>query len=216
VSAMAAPVRVIIADDHALFRQGLTSMFARLYPEVSVVAEIECASEIGPALTSTRCDVLLLDLQMDDHNVLADIRSFARLVRVVVVTASQRPEDALAALQAGARAVVFKRFAVETLMEALRAVAEGHVWMPPALQTELTARMLGTVSKTLTSRERQIVRLVGLGFHNAEIAERLRISEVTVKTHLNNVFRKLDLRDRVGVTLYAIRTGLIGIHEQAE
>jgi len=119
-------------------------------------------------------------------------------------------------LQAGARAVVFKRFAVETLMEALRAVAEGHVWMPPALQTELTARMLGTVSKTLTSRERQIVRLVGLGFHNAEIAERLRISEVTVKTHLNNVFRKLDLRDRVGVTLYAIRTGLIGIHEQAE
>src|SRR5437762_10127998 len=80
---------------------------------------------------------------------------FARLVRVVVVTASQRPEDALAALQAGARAVVFKRFAVETLMEALRAVAEGHVWMPPALQTELTARMLGTVSKTLTSRSEE-------------------------------------------------------------
>ena len=213
---MPSSIRVIVADDHALFRQGLTSMFDRLHPEVSVVAEVERASEIGPALTRTPCDVLLLDLQMDDHNVLADIPSFARLVQVVVVTASQRPDDALAAVQAGARAIVFKRFAVETLMEALRVVLEGHVWMPPPLQREMTARMIGPGPRTLTSRERQIVRLVGLGFHNPEIAERLCISEVTVKSHLNRVFHKLELRDRVAITRYAIRTGLIGVHDNAE
>jgi len=213
---MPASLRVIIADDHVLFRQGLKSMLVKLHPEVSVVAEVERASEIAPALARTPCDLLLLDLQMEDRNALADIRSFARRARVVVVTASQRPEEALAALRAGARAVVFKRFAVETLMEAVRAVMEGHVWMPPALQSQMTAQMFEPAGKALTSREREIVRLVGLGFHNPEIAQRLSISEVTVKSHLNNVFHKLQIRDRVGLTLYAIRLGLIGIHEKAQ
>jgi DNA-binding NarL/FixJ family response regulator len=213
---MPASLRVIIADDHALFRQGLKSMLVKLHPEVSVVAEVERASEIAPALARTPCDLLLLDLQMEDRNALADIRSFARRARVVVVTASQRSEEALAALHAGARAVVFKRFAVETLMEAVRAVMEGHVWMPPALQSQMTAQMFEPAAKALTSREREIVRLVGLGFHNPEIAQRLSISEVTVKSHLNNVFHKLQIRDRVGLTLYAIRLGLIGIHEKAQ
>lgn len=209
------PLRVIIADDHVLFRQGLRSMLTKLHPEVTVVGEVDSVGEVAPALARTPCDILLLDLQMD-RNALADIGGFARRVRVVVVTASQDPAEALAALRAGARAVVFKRFAVETLMEALRAVREGHIWMPPALQTELAARLLEPDAKALTSRERDIVRLVALGFHNLEIAKRLSISEVTVKTHLNNVFHKLDVRDRVGLSLYAIRLGLIGIHEKAQ
>ena len=213
---MPASLRVIIADDHVLFRQGLKSMLVKLHPEVSVVAEVERASEIAPALARTPCDLLLLDLQMEDRNALADIRSFARRARVVVVTASQRSEETLAALQAGARAVVFKRFAVETLMEAVRAVMEGHVWMPPALQSELAAKLSEPDTRALTSRERDIVRLVALGLHNPEIAERLSISEVTVKTHLNNVFHKLKIRDRVGLTLYAIRLGLIGLDEKVE
>jgi len=211
---MPASLRVIIADDHVLFRQGLKSMLVKLHPEVSVVAEVERASEIAPALARTPCDLLLLDLQMEDRNALADIRSFARRARVVVVTASQRSEEALAALHAGARAVVFKRFAVETLMEAVRAVMEGHVWMPPALQSQMTAQMFGPAAKVLTSREREIVRLVGLGFQNPEIAQRLSIGEATVKSHLNNVFHKLKIRDRVGLTLYAIRLGLVGINEK--
>ena len=209
------PLRLVLADDHALFRQGLRSMFVNLHPDVAVVAEVESVAEVAPALARTPCDVLLLDLQMEDRNALADIASFARQVAVVVVTASQRPEDALAALHAGARAIVFKRFAVETLMQALRAVKEGHVWMPPALQSQLTARMSETAAKGLTSREREVVRLVALGFHNPEIAQRLAISEVTVKTHLNNVFHKLKIRDRVALTRYAIGLGLVGIHEKA-
>jgi len=209
------PLRVIIADDHVLFRQGLKSMLVKLHPDVSVVAEVERVSEIAPALASTPCDILLLDLQMEDRSALADIRSFVRRVPVVVVTASQRSEEALAALQAGARAIVFKRFAVETLMEAVRAVAEGHVWMPPSMQSELAAQAFEPAPKTLTSREREIVRLVGLGLQNPEIAKRLSIGEVTVKSHLNNVFHKLKVRDRVGLTLYAIRLGLVSIDEKA-
>ena len=215
MSAMGAPLRVIIADDHMLFRQGLRSMLVKLHPDVAVVAEVERVSDIGPTLARTPCDVLLLDLQMEDRSALADIRGFVRQARVVVVTASQRPEEALAALHAGARAVVFKRFAVETLMEAIRAVMDGHVWMPPALQGELAARVFSPAPRTLTSRERDIVRLVGRGFQNPEIAKRLSISEVTVKSHLNNVFHKLEVRDRVGLTLYAIRLGLVGIDEKA-
>jgi len=210
---MPGPLRVIIADDHALFRQGLKSMF-KLQPEVSVAAEVDCVSDLLPALTRTPCDILLLDLQMD-RNALGEIESIARRVRVVVVTASEQPADALAAIRAGARAVVFKRFALETLMEALQAVTEGHVWMPPALQAQLTAQLSQPAAEALTSREREIVRHVALGFRNAEVAQRLSISEVTVKTHLNNVFQKLKIRDRVELTLYAIRTGLIGIHERA-
>ena len=211
---MAAPIRIIIADDHALFRQGLRSMLVNLHPDISVVAEVESVSEVTRALAATPCEVLLLDLQMD-RNALADIGSFARRAKVVVVTASQDPAEALAAIRAGAKAVVFKRFAVETLVEAVRTVRDGHVWLPPALQSELTARFAEPDAKALTSREREIVRLVALGLQNPEIARRLSISDVTVKTHLNNVFHKLEVRDRVGLTLYAIRIGLVGINERA-
>ncbi len=211
---MAAPLRLIIADDHMLFRQGLKSMLVNLHANVSVVGEVERVDEIAPLLTRTPCDVLLLDLQMD-RSALADIPTFARRLRVIVVTASQQPSEALAAIRAGARAVVFKRFAVETLMEAMRTVTDGHVWLPPALQTELTARLSEPEEKTLTAREREIVRLIALGFQNAEIARRLAIGEVTVKTHINNIFHKLDVRDRVALTLYAIRFGLVGVDEKA-
>ena len=136
--------------------------------------------------------------------------------RDVSALASGSASRAVSSLwSAGAKAVVFKRFAVETLVEAVRTVRDGHVWLPPALQSELTARLAEPDAKALTSREREIVRLVALGLQNPEIARRLSISDVTVKTHLNNVFHKLDVRDRVGLTLYAIRIGLVGINERA-
>jgi DNA-binding NarL/FixJ family response regulator len=211
---MVAPLRMIIADDHMLFHQGLKSMLANLHANVSVVAEVDRVDAISPLLARVGCDVLLLDLQMD-RSALAGIPAFARRARVVVLTTSQQLSEALAAIRAGARAVVFKRFAVETLMEAVRTVTDGHVWLPPALQTEVTAQLFQPRAKTLTAREQDIVRLVALGLHNDEIADRLSIGEVTVKTHINNVFRKLDVRDRVGLALYGIRLGLIGIDERA-
>jgi DNA-binding NarL/FixJ family response regulator len=205
-------MRVAIADDHALFRQGLKSLL-RLQPDVTVVAEVERADALLSTLEQTPCDVLLLDLQME-RSAFVDIEVLAERVTIVVVTATERMEDALAALRAGARGLVFKRFAIETLMTAIHTVIEGHVWLPPALQAEMTARLREPTGVSLTRREREIVRHVALGLRNAEVAERLCVTEGTVKTHLNNIFQKLALRDRVELTLYAVRVGIIGASER--
>ncbi len=205
-------MRVAIADDHALFRQGLKSLL-RLQPDVTVVAELERADALLSTLEHTPCDILLLDLQME-RSAFVDIESLAERVAVVVVTATERVEDAIAALRAGARGLVFKRFAIETLMTAIHAVMEGHVWLPPALQAEITAQLREPTGVSLTRREREIVRHVALGLRNAEVAGRLHVTEGTVKTHLNNIFQKLGLRDRVELALYAVRMGIIGATER--
>lgn len=199
------PIRLLIADDHALFRQGLKSLLM-LQPDVELVGEVERAADLEPALNRAAVDVLLLDLQMDRW-MGNDIEALAQRVSVVVLTASERIEDALAAMRRGARAIVQKRFAVETLMEAVRSAANGLAWMPPLLQTELAAQMGGASDQRLTAREHEIARYVAEGLRNAEIAQRLAISESTVKTHLNNIFQKLHLRDRVELALHALRVG---------
>jgi DNA-binding NarL/FixJ family response regulator len=209
---MTAPLRMIIADDHALFRQGLRSML-RLEPGVVVVAEVERVADLAPILAETRCDVLLLDLQMD-RNALADIEGLARRVRVLVVTASEQPSEALAALRAGARAVVFKRFALETLMDAVRAVVEGHVWMPPALQAEITAQALQSETEPLSSREREIVRAVALGPAQRRGGTTPRHRGGHGEDALNKVFQKLGIRDRTELVRYAIRVGIVGVNEK--
>jgi DNA-binding NarL/FixJ family response regulator len=94
-------------------------------------------------------------------------------------------------------------------------VSEGNVWIPPSLQKHLTERLLEPPDEPLTPREREIVRHVALGLRNAEVADRLSISEVTVKTHLNNIFQKLGLRGRTALALYAIRMGIVGIEERS-
>lgn len=207
-------VRIAIADDHALFREGLVAML-KLKPDVSVVAELACADDLQTTLAATPHDVLLLDLQMD-RATFSDIERLAERGAVLVVTASERSEDAVAALRAGARGVVFKRFAIETLMTAIEAVAAGQVWVPPALQTEIAAHLRDPSFEPLTRREREIVRHVARGLRNAEVGEQLGVTEGTVKTHLNNVFQKLGVRDRVELTLYAVRTGLISPNERRE
>ncbi len=204
-------LRIAIADDHALFRQGLKSMLA-LSTDVDVVGETDKADGLAPLLDATPCDILLLDLQMDRSS-LIEIGPLARRVKVIVVTASELPEDALAAIRVGASGIVFKRFAIETLMDAIRAVAGGQVWMPPSLQARIALELREPARDPLTPREREIVRHVALGLRNAEVGKKLFISEDTVKTHLNNIFQKLGVPDRVQLTLYAIRIGLIAVHE---
>ncbi len=205
-------MRVAIADDHTLFRQGLKSLL-RLQPDVTVVAELERADALLSTIEHTPCDILLLDLQME-RSAFVDIEVLAERVAVVVVTASEQVEDAIAALRSGARAVVFKRFAIETLMTAIHTVMEGHVWLPPDLQTVIAEQLRHPTPVMLTLREREVVRHVALGLRNAEVAEKLSISEGTVKTHLNNIFQKLGLRDRAELVLYAVRVGIIGVTER--
>jgi len=208
---MQKPLRLILADDHALFRDGLKSLL-KLQPEIEVVAEIDRASEVQAILATTQCDVLLLDLQMDRW-MMDDIPELAKITAVIILTASESGENGVQALRLGARGIVHKRFAIETLMTAIRTVADGLVWMPPTVQAEFAAQ--GTSSaKRLTARELEIVRFVAIGLRNAEVGERLEISESTVKTHLNNIFQKLGVRDRLELAHYAIKTGLVAVIDQ--
>ena len=205
---MRTPLRLIIADDHALFRQGLKSLLT-LQTDTEVVAEIESADDIEPVVYRTDPDVLLLDLQMDRW-MMEDIPQLSRLTNVIVLTASESAENGVRALRLGAKGVVQKRFAIETLMMAVRSVAAGMVWMPPTVQTEF-ARQESSSGKELTPRESEIVRYVASGLRNIEVADRLSITESTVKTHLNNIFQKLGVRDRLELTHYAIKTGMVAV-----
>ncbi len=204
---MGTPIRIVIADDHVLFRQALMSLLL-LQPDLAVIGEAPTADELRSVLTANPCEILLLDLQMDRWT-MNDIPDLARMTRVIVLTASESAQNGVRALRLGARAIVQKRFAVETLMTAIRTVVGGMVWMPPEVQTHFAQE--GAVASQLTVREAEIVCSVASGMRNAEVARRLSITESTVKTHLNNIFQKLGLRDRLELTHYAIRTGLAQI-----
>jgi DNA-binding NarL/FixJ family response regulator len=199
------PIRLVIADDHLLFRQGLR-LLLKSEPDVTIVGETDRADELPALLDRTPCDQLLLDLQME-RNALADIDTLCQRVPVIVLTASEVPSDAVAAVRKGALAIVFKRFAVESLMDAIRMVASGNVWLPASLQTHMAARLRSPLGTVLSPREEEIVGYVGQGMRNAEIAKMLAISEETVKTHLTRIFRKIGVRDRVELALYAARSG---------
>lgn len=206
-------IRLILADDHALFREGMKSLLKH-EPDVAIVAETERIEGLHGIVETVPADVLLLDLQMERSS-LAEIEALSKKLAVIVVTASELVGDALSAIRQGAQAVVLKRFAVETLMDAVRSVAAGNVWLPPNVQGELADRLRHPNSSPLSPREEEVVRHVALGMRNAEVARKLFISEQTVKTHLNNVFQKLGVQDRVELTVYAIRTGLISVHERS-
>jgi len=197
--------RIIIADDHALFRQGLHSLL-QLQPDIEVVAEVDNAAALHEAMAGFGCDILLLDLQMDRWMV-GEIPRLAANASVIVLTASESAENGLRAIRAGARACVQKRFAIDTLMTAIRTVADGLVWMPPEVQALFASQ--SSAGTELSPREIEIVKHVASGMRNAQVAESLSISESTVKTHLNNIFQKLEVRDRLELTHYAIRLGLV-------
>lgn len=201
-------IRLTIADDHLLFRQGLRSLL-QLHDDIEIVGEIETVADLRGVLAATTCDILLLDLQMERSST-DEISELSKITKVIVLTANESTEMGKRALRLGAKGIVQKRFAIETLINAIHAVAEGLVWMPPALQTEL-AMQQNLPSRRLTAREDEIVRCVASGLRNAQVAEHLAIAESTVKTHLNKIFEKLEISDRMGLTHYAIKTGLISL-----
>lgn len=205
---MRGAIRVVIADDHVLFRQGLKSLL-KPEPEVVIVGETDRADGVMALLERTPCDLLMLDLQMERSS-LADVEALAARVAVLVLTASEVASDAMAAIRLGARGVVLKRYAIETLMEAIRTVVAGNVWMPPGLQTHLADQLRNPRTNPLSAREQEVVSYVALGLRNAEVAAKLSITEPTVKAHLNAIFRKLGIRDRVQLALYASQAGIVG------
>jgi len=211
MSAPREPIRLVVADDHALFRAGLRSVL-QLQDDLAIVGETNRVEELPGIMRGTPCDIVLLDLQMERSSLL-EITRLRRRARIIVVTASEQLDDMLMAMRLGARGVVLKHFTMEALVEAIRAVAAGEIWLPPVLKEALARRDGEPKYKGLTRREYEIVRHAALGMRNVEIARRLLISEVTVKTHLTSVFHKLGIRDRVQLARYAISAGIVRAHE---
>jgi DNA-binding NarL/FixJ family response regulator len=163
------PTRLILADDHAILREGLKLMLS-LEPDFEIAAEIGRVDDLRLALINTRCDILVLDLKMD-RSVIDDIQVLSHRTKVVVLAWSERVEDAILSLRLGARGIVQKKFAVKILVEAIRAVSKRLVWMPPSLKAKLTAQLDSANRDQVTPREREIVRHVAGGLKNREIAQ---------------------------------------------
>jgi DNA-binding NarL/FixJ family response regulator len=214
-----AAIRVLVVDDHDLFRAGLSSLLA-MQPDIEVVAQasngrmgIRLAGELRP-------DVVIMDLRMPDVEgpmATREILGSNPDMRVLVLTVSTEDSDVEAALEAGACGFIAKDTPVGGVAVAVRAAAEGVAWLSPraaelvlgrvrqrafAQETEVGAE------EQLSARELDVLRLVARGMENADIAEALAISPRTAKNHVSNILAKLGLPSRVQAAIYAVRRGL--------
>jgi len=209
------PIRVVIADDHAVVRQGLRS-FLGLQDDIEVVGEAADGAEALRAVEALRPDVVLIDLVMpgiDGLGAIERIREQAPETRIVVLTSFADESKLFAALRAGAAGYLLKDVQPAELAQAIRTVAAGEALLDPAV----TARVLRRMSEgeprpkhaDLTRRELEVLHLIARGLSNKQIAAELVLSEKTVKTHVSNVLGKLRLSDRTQAALYAVREGLV-------
>jgi two-component system nitrate/nitrite response regulator NarL len=211
-------IRVLVADDHAIFRDGLRKLL-NSDENIAIVGEAQNGTECIKLLNKLKPDVLLLDLRMPDKDGLAVLEevNFDNLpTRAVVLTAAEDGRDVVRAMRLGARGVVLKQSATDLLVQSIQRVHAGEIW----LDNRMTAEVLKAFSKSsesglhpekplLTDREKQVVQHVAQGFHNKEIGEKLFISEQTVKNHMQKIFDKLGVSDRLELALYAIHHQLI-------
>jgi two-component system, NarL family, response regulator DegU len=213
-------LRVVLVDDHTLFREGLRTIL-QLEDDIEVVADVESAEEIVELVWQTKPDLLLLDICMPQGNGLDAVPAVVRIspeTRVLVLTACDEQAEHVRALMLGAKGVVLKDSARQTLMQAIRTVCRGEVWFDPRMRRDLAGGVApgehGPETRSarsgngLTDRELEVVRLVASGQKNKEVSAALTISERTVKAHLQNIFQKLGVRDRVALVMYALQHGL--------
>jgi two-component system, NarL family, nitrate/nitrite response regulator NarL len=211
-------IRILVADDHAIFRDGLRKLL-EVADDVTIVGEASNGVECVKMLAKFKPDILLLDLRMpekDGLGVLEEVNFDSLPTRVIVLTAAEDDRDVVRAMRLGARGVVLKQSASDLLLKSIRKVADGEIW----LDNRMTAEVIDAFKKSsesgqrrekplLSEREKEIVQLVAQGFRNREIGEKLFISEQTVKNHLHNIFDKLGVSDRLELALYAIHHRLI-------
>ena len=206
-------VRIVIADDHGVVRDGLTALLEE-EPGWTVVGTAADGREALELIRRLRPDLALLDITMPEMSGLEVARIVARelpQVRILILTMHEEEAFFFEALRAGAAGYVLKGAGSEELLSALHAVLEGGVYLPPKLAALLVQDYLegpregGT--DPLTPREREIVRLIAQGLTNRQIAERLVLSLNTVKTHRLNIYRKLGLQSRSELVAYALRRG---------
>ena len=211
------PIGLVLADDHPIILDGLDHLF-RQEGDFKVLARCRDGEETLQAVRKHRPDVLILDLRMpgkDGLAVLREVRKEKQPTRVVLLTAEMSDAEALEAIRLRVNGVVLKEMAPQLLVKCIRKVHAGGQWwekrslgraMETMLRREAGEREIVGV---LTPRELQIVRLVASGLHNKEIADKLAISEGTVKIHLHHIYEKLHVDGRLELTLYAQDKGLV-------
>ena len=212
-------IRVVIADDHTLFREGLRALLASI-PDIQVVGEAASGQETVAQATALQPDVILVDIQMPDMNGIEATRRILRAsphVGIVILTMFKDADSVFAAMRAGARGYVLKGADQAVLLRALQAVASGECLFSPEIAQRLMAffAKLEPASRPelfpdLTDREREVLTLIARGETNAAIAARLVISMKTVRNHVSNIFSKLQVADRVQAVIRARSAGLAG------
>lgn len=215
---MAVPTRILLADDHALVRRGLR-MILDAEPDLTVVAEAAEGTEAVAAATAGDVDLAILDIAMPQMTGIQAAREISRKapdVRILILSMYDNEQYFFEALRAGASGYVLKSVADRDLIEACRASMRGESFLYPGAVTALIRDYLERdrrgdrmPNSILTAREEQITKLIAEGNSTKEIADALSISVKTVDRHRANVLQKLGLRDRLDLTRFAIRTGLI-------
>lgn len=210
-------IRVLVADDHTIFREGLCKLL-EAEDDIVVIGEARTGVECLALVEKLKPDVVVLDLKMpekDGLSVLNDLGGKDASTRTIVLTASEDERDFVEVVRRGARGVVLKQAASELLLEGIRKVHRGEMWIDQRVAAEVMRAMTRPpgaeqqVRSLLTEREQDIVRLVTQGFRNKEIADKLSIGEQTVKNHLHNIFDKLGVSDRLELALYALHHRLV-------
>jgi DNA-binding NarL/FixJ family response regulator len=201
-------IRILIADDHSVVREGLVSLVKRK-SDMVVVAEASNGREAVELWKEHRPDVTLLDLRMpelDGVGAIEEIRELDENAQIVVLTTYDGDEDIYRAIKAGAKAYLLKDTARDALVETVRRVHAGETYLPPQLAAKLAERVSG---QALSPREIEVLQRMAVGKSNKEIGTELFISEGTVKTHIKSIFSKLDVVSRTEAVATATRRGLI-------
>jgi len=216
------PTRIVIADDHPIFRDGLRRLL-ETEPDLKVVGEACDGSEAVKLAKQLKPDILLLDLAMPRHPGLEALREMSsasnqNAVRVILLTAAAEKNQIVEALQLGARGVVLKDSATQLLLKAIHTVMAGEYWVGRESVSNLVQYLRTLVQSSgeearqkkfgLTPRELEIVSAVVAGYSNKETAEYFKISEDTVKHHLSNIFDKLGVSTRLELALFAVNQSL--------
>jgi len=215
------PIRIVIADDHPVFRQGLISLF-RSELEFTVAGEATDGRQALKLIDDVHPDILLLDLVMPRLTGLDTLRELATSlspVRTILLTAGIEKEQIAQALQLGARGIVLKDAPTDVILKSIRAVMNGRFWVGDTEVSDLVNILRTYVTPAdendsnkhcgLTARELDVVRSIVSGVTNREIAQKFSISEQTVKHHLRNIFNKLGVSNRLELALFAINHGLV-------
>jgi two-component system, NarL family, response regulator LiaR len=214
---MSEPVTILIVDDHLLVRQGVRA-FLETQPDIRVVGDVGSAEEAVQLATELVPDVVLMDLVMpgiDGVEATRRLRRVSPRSQVLVLTSYHQDEHIFPAIRAGALSYLLKDVSPLELAEAVRRAARGEAVLHPRVAARVVQELQGARAEAfnpwsdLSERELEVLRLIADGMDNADIAERLVISEKTVKSHVSNILSKLHVGDRTQAAVYAWREGVV-------